>query len=212
MNRRRDSLPNADRPFPKSSHHTIVSLRRGWCIALCVTAVSRNIFFPICFHTVVWVVAAGGVYSSTFNVTASLNRRDHSTHPSKLNISVTSHVCVIHNMQIPPRLRSESSAVSNGPRAVHPSLHPQTASPSPSPPADKPLRIRIQGPLESIQKLLPNVSWHKIVPFLQPGGLELASLTHQTLYGQEGLNMADGALTVRDEYLAWVMEGRRPLE
>jgi hypothetical protein len=24
--------------------------------------------------------------------------------------------------------------------------------------------------------------------------------------------MADGALTVRDEYLAWVMEGRRPLE
>lgn len=67
------------------------------------------------------------------NVTASLNRRDHSTHPSKLNISVTSHVCVIHNMQIPLRLGSESSAVSNGPRAVHPSLHPQTASPSPSP-------------------------------------------------------------------------------
>ena len=64
----------------------------------------------------------------------------------------------------------------------------------------------------SIQKLLPNVSWHKIVPFPQPGGLELANLTHQTLYGQDGFNVAGGVLTVRDEYLAWVMEGRRPLE
>jgi len=45
-----------------------------------------------------------------------------------------------------------------------------------------------------------------------PGGLELASLTYQTLYGQEGLHMADGAMVVRDEYLAWAMEGRRPLE
>ena|SRR5436309_3405244 len=79
-------------------------------------------------------------------------------------------------------------------------------------PADKLLRIRIQGPLESIHKLLPNVSWDKIVPFPQPGGLELASLTYQTLYGHGGLNVTDSAPTVRDEYLAWVIDGRRPLE
>ena len=79
------------------------------------------------------------------------------------------------------------------------------------PPPDKPLRVRIQGPLESIQKLLPNASWRKIVPFPQPGGQELANLTHQTLFEREGLNMAD-ALTVRDEYLAYALEGRRPLK
>jgi hypothetical protein len=115
------------------------------------------------------------------------------------------------------------------------------------PQADKPLRIRIQGPLESIQKILPTVSWHKIGPFPQPGGLELARLTHQKLYRQEellqqacsstfgnswlarlrligtsilnlvlkylyGIEKTEYTLTVRDEYLAWVMEGRRPLE
>ena len=65
---------------------------------------------------------------------------------------------------------------------------------------------------QSIQKLSPNVSWHTIGRFPQLGGLKLASLTHQKLYGQEGLEGADGVLAVRDEYLAWVMEGRRPLE
>lgn len=75
------------------------------------------------------------------------------------------------------------------------------------PPPTKPLRIQIQGPLESIQKLLPKTSWDKIVDFPQPGGLELASLTHRALYGEEGSIPA-----VRDEYLAWAMEGRRPLE
>ena len=79
------------------------------------------------------------------------------------------------------------------------------------PAATRPLRIQIQGPLESIQKLLPKTSWHEIVPFPQPGGLELATLTHKALYGQEGLE-ADDVPTVRDEYLAWAMEGRRPLE
>lgn len=75
------------------------------------------------------------------------------------------------------------------------------------PPPTKPLRIQIQGPLESIQKLLPKTSWDKIVHFPQPGGLELARLTHRALYGEEGSIPA-----VRDEYLAWAMEGRRPLE
>ncbi|WEW58315.1 hypothetical protein PRK78_003783 [Emydomyces testavorans] len=76
------------------------------------------------------------------------------------------------------------------------------------PPPDKPLRIRIQGPLETIQKLCPNISWHPIGPFPQPGGLKLASLTHQTLYGGKGDEVAP--VVVRDEYLAWVLEGRIP--
>jgi hypothetical protein len=79
------------------------------------------------------------------------------------------------------------------------------------PPPSRPLRIQIQGPLESIQKLLPKISWHEIVRFPQPGGLELATLTHRALYGEE-LEEADGVPAVRDEYLAWAMEGRRPLE
>ncbi|KAL3419977.1 hypothetical protein PVAG01_08476 [Phlyctema vagabunda] len=91
------------------------------------------------------------------------------------------------------------------PRIHHPRccLHP--------PPATRPLRIQIQGPLESIQKLLPKTSWYGIVHFPQPGRLELATLTHRALYGKEGLEeAADGVPTVRDEYLAWAVEGRNP--
>ena len=50
-----------------------------------------------------------------------------------------------------------------------------------------PPRTRIQEPFVFIQKFLPNALWHKFVPLLQPGGLELANLTQQTLYGQDGL-------------------------
>lgn len=80
------------------------------------------------------------------------------------------------------------------------------------PPPTKPLRIQIQVPLESIQKLLPQASWHKITPFPQPGGVELASLTHRVLFGGEGLENGNHTPPVRDEYLTWAMEGRRPLE
>lgn len=76
----------------------------------------------------------------------------------------------------------------------HRRLHP--------PPPDTPLRIRIQGPLETIQKLLPNVSWYPLGPFPQLGGLKPANLTYQKLYGRKG---DDAALAVRDEYLAWVI-------
>ncbi|KAI0886747.1 uncharacterized protein GGS22DRAFT_186820 [Annulohypoxylon maeteangense] len=75
------------------------------------------------------------------------------------------------------------------------------------PPPDKPLRIRIQGPLETIEKLLPNESWYPVGPFPQPGGIKLADLTHRTLYG-EGWDNA--AIAVRDEYNAWVMKNRIP--
>jgi hypothetical protein len=50
------------------------------------------------------------------------------------------------------------------------------------------------------------------VRFPQPGGLELASLTHRALYGEKGLKEADGIPAMQDEYLAWAMEGRKPLE
>jgi len=81
------------------------------------------------------------------------------------------------------------------------------------PPPTGPLRIQIQGLLESIQKLLPQTSWHEIVRFPQPGGLELAAVTHRALYGEEGgLEKADSIPAVQDEYLAWAMEGRRPLD
>ncbi|KAF2174852.1 hypothetical protein K469DRAFT_612999 [Zopfia rhizophila CBS 207.26] len=75
-----------------------------------------------------------------------------------------------------------------------------------SPPPNKPLRVHIQGPLESIQKLLPDASWCPIGPFPQRGGLKLASLTHQKLY------RVNYAPKVRDEYLAYVIEGRIPLD
>ncbi|KAF2176015.1 hypothetical protein K469DRAFT_723386 [Zopfia rhizophila CBS 207.26] len=53
---------------------------------------------------------------------------------------------------------------------------------TPPPRPGRELRVHIQGPLESIQKLLPNASWCPIGPFPQQGGLKLASLTHQKLY------------------------------
>ncbi|KAG4442004.1 hypothetical protein IFR05_002530 [Cadophora sp. M221] len=91
---------------------------------------------------------------------------------------------------------------------IPPCIHNPRHGLHPSPPT-RPLRIQIQGPLESIQKHLPNSSWDKIVRFPQPGGVELASLTHRALYGV-GLREAVGLPAVRDEYLAWAMEGRKP--
>jgi hypothetical protein len=85
---------------------------------------------------------------------------------------------------------------------IHPCIHSPPHHLHPPQP-DAPLRIRIQGPLETIQKLLPEISWHPIGPFPQLGGLKLASLTHQKLY--EG-KAEEAAPAVRDEYLAWILE------
>jgi hypothetical protein len=52
---------------------------------------------------------------------------------------------------------------------------------------------------------MPDISWHPIGDFPQLGGLKLAHLTHQNLYGGKGDN---ATLTVRDEYLAWVVEDK----
>ncbi|OTA91911.1 hypothetical protein M434DRAFT_75445 [Hypoxylon sp. CO27-5] len=86
------------------------------------------------------------------------------------------------------------------------------AHPFHPPPLDQPLRIQIEGPLASIQKLFPGISWHaNIMPsaFPHPAGPELAKLTYQKIYGREVRSEIAGDMVVRDEYLGWVME--RPI-
>lgn len=87
---------------------------------------------------------------------------------------------------------------------AHP-LHP--------PPSEQPLRIQIEGPLVSIQKLLPGLSWHTDVTssvFPQPAGLELAKVAYRKIYEREVRPETAGDMVVRDEYLGWVM-GETPL-
>ena len=93
-------------------------------------------------------------------------------------------------LSIPPCIRS--------PR--HP-LHP--------PPVEQPLRIQIEGPLFSIQKLLPGVTWSPdaIFPaFPQPGGPLLATLTYRALYGRDPHPGVPQDMVVRDEYLGWITD------
>lgn len=81
------------------------------------------------------------------------------------------------------------------------------------PPSERPLRIQIEGPLVSIQKLFPAIPWHTDVhpvPYPQPAGPELAALTYKHLYGREARADVFGDIVVRDEYLGWVMD-ERPL-
>lgn len=81
------------------------------------------------------------------------------------------------------------------------------------PPLDRPLRVQIEGHLVSIQKLVPDSSWHFTHgsrDFPQPGGEVLAKLTCKTLYGTDIRQEVVGDMIVRDEYLGWVMEGKIP--
>lgn len=78
---------------------------------------------------------------------------------------------------------------------------------------DRPLRVQIEGPLVSIQKLAPEYSWRLETGsqnFPQPGGEALAKLTYQALYGTEIRQEVPGDMIIRDEYLGWVMEGKIP--
>ncbi|KAI0829172.1 hypothetical protein F5Y06DRAFT_220966 [Hypoxylon sp. FL0890] len=79
------------------------------------------------------------------------------------------------------------------------------------PPLDQPLRIQIEGPLVSIQKLLPGITWHTDIMapiFPQPAGPELARLAYQKIYGHDVRPDVPGDMVVRDEYLGWVKEER----
>ncbi|KAK6538612.1 hypothetical protein TWF694_010190 [Orbilia ellipsospora] len=75
------------------------------------------------------------------------------------------------------------------------------------PTLDRPLRIHIEGPLVSIQKLLPEAEWPKRglfgLKFPQPGGIELAKLVHQKLYGE---CPRDDEIVLGDEYLGWIVD------
>ncbi|WQF88246.1 hypothetical protein CDEST_13260 [Colletotrichum destructivum] len=89
------------------------------------------------------------------------------------------------DLYIPPCMRSPS----------HP-LHP--------PPLNKPLRIQIEGPLVSVQKLFPEAPWHVSeipTPFPQPAGPLLVRLGYRTIYGHEVRPNVANDVIVRDEYL-----------
>ncbi|KAK1978891.1 hypothetical protein LZ30DRAFT_598084 [Colletotrichum cereale] len=83
------------------------------------------------------------------------------------------------------------------------------------PPFGRPLRIQIEGPLVSIEKLFPAIQWKiplgNTTEYFQPAGPKLAALTYKHLYGEEPADCADtsGDLVVRDEYLGWIRHERR---
>lgn len=98
------------------------------------------------------------------------------------------------------------------PLYIPPCIH-DPAHPSHAPPVDRPLRVQIEGPLVSVQKLVPGFSWDLKVgteEFPQPGGEALAKLAYQVLYGIDARQEVAGDMTIRDEYLGWVMEGKIP--
>lgn len=99
------------------------------------------------------------------------------------------------DLYIPPCIR-------NPPHPHHP------------PPIEKPLRISIEGPLSSVNKLLPGIEWQlkRFRPPLQAAAPELAKLAFRTLYGQEIPATIVDNLVVRDEYLGWVQEDPEPWE
>ncbi|KAK1948817.1 hypothetical protein LY78DRAFT_595120 [Colletotrichum sublineola] len=82
------------------------------------------------------------------------------------------------------------------------------------PPPERPLRIQIEGPLVSIEKLFPAVQWKiplsNTSEYFQPAGPMLAALTYKHLYGREADDRADasGDLVIRDEYLGWIRHER----
>ncbi|KAF4781002.1 hypothetical protein HER10_EVM0005779 [Colletotrichum scovillei] len=80
------------------------------------------------------------------------------------------------------------------------------------PDIERPLRIRIEGPRESIEKLFPSVSWDTRVfdgKFPQEAGPLLATLTFRHIYGKSVRSDVPGDLVVRDEYIGWIGEGHR---
>ncbi|KAL2754790.1 hypothetical protein ACRALDRAFT_2042660 [Sodiomyces alcalophilus JCM 7366] len=107
-------------------------------------------------------------------------------------------------MGLPLKCVGHGSHTPYFPPCIHSHAHPFH-----SPPVDKPLRIQIDGPLVSAEKLLPGISWHlDKVPtdYPQPAGPELDKLTYRVIYGRDAETAED--LVVRDEYLGWVREAR----
>lgn len=88
------------------------------------------------------------------------------------------------------------------------------AQPYHLPQLEQPLRIQIEGPLVSVEKLLPGTEWQlkwPRQPYLQPTGVELAKIVYRVIYGQDVRSDVVGDMVVRDEYLGWVTVNPRPL-
>ncbi|WDK09221.1 arginine deiminase type-3, partial [Colletotrichum graminicola] len=101
-------------------------------------------------------------------------------------------------------LNSTSRPASKSP-AGH--LHP--------PRIEQPLRIQIEGPLKSIQKLLPSMVWetsYQAPKFPQAAGLALAELAFWQIYGVDVRPDVRGDMVVRDEYMGWVRKENMTLE
>lgn len=81
------------------------------------------------------------------------------------------------------------------------------------PPYERPLRIQIEGPLSSIERMLPHIKWPLRMSnceFPQPAGPELARLAYRQLYGRDPCGETPNELVVRDEYLGWVVKDPPP--
>ena len=74
------------------------------------------------------------------------------------------------------------------------------------PKINSPLRVHIQGPLQTIQKLLPHTSWEAPTDFPQPGALPLAEIASKALFKNDAASSDNNMITVRDEYLGWLAE------
>ncbi|CCF36698.1 hypothetical protein CH063_08203 [Colletotrichum higginsianum] len=99
-------------------------------------------------------------------------------------------------LYIPPCIRTPASR-----------LHP--------PRIESPLRVQIEGPLESIQKLFPSVVWEISLvsrPFPQAAGAALAALTFRHIFGTDVRPDIPGDMVVRDEYMGWVKLDEKILE
>lgn len=92
------------------------------------------------------------------------------------------------------------------PLHIPPCIH-SPASQYHFPPSDKPLRIQIEGPSTTIERLLPQIPWnlsHHDRSFPQPAGHELARLAYQAIYRRDIRPDVPGDLVVQDEYLGWI--------
>ncbi|KAK2025407.1 hypothetical protein LX32DRAFT_642764 [Colletotrichum zoysiae] len=80
---------------------------------------------------------------------------------------------------------------------------------------EQPLRVQIEGPRESIEKLLPSTVWETSLveqKFPQTAGPALAALAFRHIYGIGVRPDVRGDMVVRDEYMGWVREDNKTLE
>lgn len=83
------------------------------------------------------------------------------------------------------------------------------------PTPNKPLRIRIQGPLISIQRLIPKAQWQWFLNWTEPPQVpapDFAGFTHRTIYGCDPQPGVPDDLVIRHEYCGWISNPPLPIE